>query len=58
VGGEEVGVCDVLDVGEVEEVVVVAELEAGFVGCVGGEGPRDQLHVTFAEDGGGADGAG
>jgi len=46
------------DVGEVEEVVIVAELEAGFVGSVGGERAGDHLHVAFAEDGGGADGAG
>ena len=28
--GEEVSVCDVADVGEVEEVLVGAELEIGF----------------------------
>lgn len=58
VGSEEMGVRDVAHVGEVEEVVVVAELEAGFVGCVGGEGAWDQLDVAFAEDCCWADGAG
>ncbi len=59
VSGEEMRVCDVEHVGEVKEVVVLAELEAGFVGWeVGGERAGDGLHVAFAEDGGGAEGAG
>jgi hypothetical protein len=53
-----VGVRDVAHVGEVEEVVVVAELEAGFVGCVRGEGARDELYVAFAEYSCWADGTG
>jgi energy-converting hydrogenase Eha subunit C len=52
------GVCDVAHVSEIEKVIVVTELEAGFVCCVGGEGAGDYLRVAFAEDGGGADGAG
>lgn len=52
------GVCDVAHIGEVEEVVVVAELETRFVGCVSRQCAGDDLHVAFAEDGGGADGAG
>jgi len=36
-------VCDVTDVGEVEEVGVFAELEAGFVGMVHVEDWREDL---------------
>jgi hypothetical protein len=58
VGREEVRVCDVADVGEVEEVLVGAELEIGL----GGQGnfghAGEGLGVAFAEDACGADGAG
>lgn len=50
--------CDVAHVGEVEEVLVVAELEAGLVLRVSGQTAGDRLHVAFAKDGGGADGTG
>ena len=57
-GCKEVAVGDVDDVGEVEEVFVVADLDAGFAF------PHDLDHlvgyhrVAFAEDAGGPDGGG
>jgi hypothetical protein len=51
-------VCDVQDVGEVEEVGVFAELETGAVCVVDVEYWREDLDVAFAEDAGGAEGAG
>lgn len=50
--------CDVDDVREVEEVGVVAELEARAVRVVDVEDRGQDLHVAFAEDACGADGAG
>lgn len=49
---------DVLDVGEVEEVLVGAELETGLVGAVDVDQVREDLHVGWAEDACGADGEG
>lgn len=57
-GGEDVRVGDVAHVGEVEEVVVRAELEFGLALLVGGEHVCGDLGVAFAEDAGGAEGQG
>lgn len=57
-GGEDVGVCGVADVGEVEEVGVGAELEGGLALGEGFHHAGDELEVAFAEDAGGADGGG
>lgn len=48
---------DVADVGEVEEVLVVADLDVGLAATVGAEQSREQLGVTLAEDARGANGA-
>lgn len=48
----------VADVCEIEEVVVVADLEFGLAFAVGGYHFGEKLDVAFAEDAGGADGAG
>ena len=56
--GEYVTVCDVLDVGEVEEVGVLADLELGLSFAVCAYHLREQLYVAFAEDTSGTDGAG
>ena len=56
--GQEVCMGYVEHVGEVKEVVVGAELEAGFVGAVDVDYGRDQLHVAFAEDSCGSEGDG
>lgn len=57
-GCEEVGVRYVAYVGEVEEVFVVAELEAGFSCCIGCEDAGDELNVALAEDGSRTNGGG
>ena len=57
-GGEDVCVGDVTDVGEVEEVVVVAELEFRLTFGIGAQHAGDHLHVAFAEDASGAEGDG
>lgn len=54
---QEVGVGNVTDVGEVEEVLVVADLDVGLAAAVGAEEAGEELGVTFAKDAGGADGA-
>jgi hypothetical protein len=51
-----VRVCDVADVGEVEEVGIFAELEPGLVGVVDVEDWGEDLDVAFAKYTGGADG--
>lgn len=55
-GGEEVGVGDVADVGEVEEVVVVAELDARLALAVDLDHLVRHHGVALAEDARGADG--
>lgn len=50
--GEDVGVRDVGDVGEVEEVRVVTELETGFGGLVDVDHGWEGLYVTGAKDAG------
>lgn len=55
-GAQEVPVGDVLDVGEVEQVVIVAELEARAGGVIDVDHTGHQLDVAGAEDGGWADG--
>jgi len=55
---EQVAVGHVLDVGEIEQVLVVAELEPGLAVAVHVDHGRDQLHVAGAEDGGRTDGDG
>lgn len=57
-GGEEMGVGDVADVGEVEDVCVVAELDVGLAVLVGSEEAGEGLDVALAEDACGADGGG
>merc|ERR1711977_237610 len=52
------GVGDVADLGEVEEVLVRADLDFGLPAVVGGQARREQLHVAFAEHGRGPDGGG
>jgi hypothetical protein len=52
------GVGDVGGVGEVEEVVVVADLEVGPLVAVDLDHVLDGHAVAFAKDGGGPDGAG
>lgn len=47
---------DVADVGEVEEVLVVADLDVGLAATVGAEQSREQLGVALAEDARGANG--
>lgn len=56
VGGEQVRVRHVADIGEVEEVRVLTELEARLVGVVDVQDGRENLHIAFAKDAGGADG--
>ena len=46
------------DVGEVEEVVVGADLEVGAAGADHVEHGREDLDIAGAEEAGGADGAG
>jgi len=55
---EHVAVCDILDVGEVEQVGVLADLELGLSFAVCAYHLREQLYVAFAEDTSGTDGAG
>ena len=50
-----VRVRDVAHVGEVVEVVVVAQLEACLPAAVGSVESGNVLHVAFAEDGGGSE---
>jgi hypothetical protein len=57
-GGKEVGVGDVADVGEVENVCVVAELDVGFAVLVGSEEAGEGLDVALAEDTCGTEGGG
>jgi hypothetical protein len=54
-GGKAVCMCNVSDVGKVEEVGVVAQLKPGFLISVYFHHWRDQLHVAFAEDSCGAE---
>ena len=49
---------DVADVGEVEDVEVVADLDLVLAVVVGADEAREGLAVAFAEDARGADGAG
>lgn len=49
---------DVYDVGEVKEVGVVTKLETSAVRVMHIEDRGQDLHVAFAKDAGGADGAG
>lgn len=49
-GGEEVAVGDVFDVGEVEEVVVVADLDAGAALAVDVDHVIEDHCVAFAHD--------
>lgn len=49
-GGEEVGMGDVLDVGEVEEVVVLSNLPAGLAGTVDIDDMVLGLDVALAND--------
>lgn len=58
VSSEEVGVGDVTDIGEVEKVVIVADLDVGLAVAVGSEHAGDELGVTFAKDACWADGGG
>lgn len=57
-GGEQVGVGDVLDVGEVEQVVVVAELPARLARAVDVDQVVLRHDVAFANDARGPDGGG
>lgn len=57
-GRETVGVGDVCVVGEVEEVAVRAELEFGAAAVVGFDHAGEDGDVAYADDAGGADGAG
>lgn len=50
--GEQVPVRNVTDVGKVEDVGVVAELDVGFAGVVGAQEAGEELDVAFAEDAG------
>lgn len=56
VGGEQVCVGDVANIGEVEDVCVVADLNLVLGGLVGVVEAGEGLDVTFAEDAGGAEG--
>lgn len=49
---------DVADVGEVEDVCVVSELDVGLAVLVGSEEAGESLDVALAEDACGADGGG
>lgn len=49
---------DVADVGEVEDVCVVAELDVGLAVLVGSEEAGESLGIAFAEDACGANGGG
>jgi hypothetical protein len=49
---------DIADVGEVEDVCVVAELDVGLAVLVGSEEAGQALDVALAEDACGADGGG
>ena len=55
---ENMSVCDVLNVREVEHVVVFTDLELGLSCLVRVDYLREQLYIAFAEDTGRADGAG
>lgn len=55
VGREQVGVGNVADVGKVEEVVVVANLDVGLAALVGAQQAREVLDVAFAKDAGGTE---
>lgn len=57
-GGEEVGVGDVADICEVEEVEVVAELDLVLAALVGVVETGNELNVALTKDTGGADGGG
>lgn len=56
-GGEEVRVGDVANVGEVEEVLVVADLDVVLAALVDVEDACEGLDVALTKDTGGADGA-
>lgn len=47
--------CYVFHVGEIEKVIVVAKLEAGFAIVEDFDHGRENLDVAWAEDGGRAD---
>lgn len=55
---EEMRVGDVYDVGEVKEVGVVTKLETSAVRVMHIEDRGQDLHVAFAKDAGGPEGAG
>jgi len=57
-GGETVGVRDVADVGEVEDVGVITKLKASFAGGIDVDHWREELDVAFAEDAGRTEGGG
>lgn len=48
---------DVADIGEVEEVLVGADLDRVLAALVGVENARESLDVAFAKDTGGTDGS-
>lgn len=56
-GGEEVGVSDVANVGEVKEVLVIADLDVVLAALVDVEDAGEGLDVTLTKDASGADGA-
>lgn len=56
-GGEEVGVGNVANIGEVKEVLVVADLDVVLAALVDVEDAGEGLDVTLTKDAGGADGA-
>ena len=57
-GCETVGVCNICVVGEVEEIAVRSELEFCSAAIVGFDHAREDGGVSYANDAGGANGAG
>lgn len=49
-GGEEMGMGYIANIGEVEQVLVCAELKTGFIGVVEVYDWWDELDVAWAED--------
>lgn len=52
---QKVGVRHVADIGKVENVGVVAQLELALAGAVGAQQAGERLHVALAKDAGGAE---